>query len=381
MINSLYKGLTTLGLASGPAGWTVVGILAAGAAIARVVSWIDKQNKVTETSRKKIAETSQEFEDATANLKTYNDELKTNKERLEELAKIKQADLTSSQKEEIANLTAQNALLETQIALEERKRQAAMDDTIDQYEKDSANGAYSKSSTFKTQAADYAHSATLDLNDPNAWTNYATKVQGDAVTLDEDQQKLMLANLEKDRQLFIKAQQDYTQFYSDNFETLQQVVDAYIAKGKEIPESLNEDMKKYMEVVGTYETTANSLVQQVVGDNESLWDDLTEKAKEKGSEQTWKQVLPASTFKQFNDIIKDTGLSVEDVLTTALGDGTQSFDAFNNKVQESIEKLKVGITVTDENVTALSELISKIQTKAQDYLTDKELKNIAYLEK
>lgn len=380
MSNSLYKGLTTLGLASGPAGWTVVGILAAGAAIAGVVSWIDKQNKVTETSRKKIAETSQEFEDATANLKTYNDELKTNKERLEELAKIKSADLTNSQKEEIANLQAQNALLETQIALEERKRQAAMDDTIDQYEEDSANGVYSKSNTFKTQAADYAHSATLDLNDPNAWTNYATKVQGDAATLDEDQQQLMLANLEKDRQLFIKAQQDYTQFYSDNFETLQQVVAAYIAKGKEIPESLNEDMKKSMEVAGTYETTANSLVQQIVGDNESLWDDLTEKAKEKGSDQTWKQVLPASTFKQFNDIIKDTGLSVEDVLTTALGDGTQSFDAFNNKVQESIEKLKVGTTVTDENVIALSELISKIQTKGADSLTDKELKSLESLE-
>lgn len=380
MSNSLYKGLTALGLASGPAGWTVVGILAAGAAIAGVVSWIDKQSKATENSRKKIAETSQEFEDATSNLKTYNDELKTNKERLEELAKIKSADLTNSQKEEITNLQAQNALLETQIALEERKRQAAMDDTIDQYEEDSANGVYSKDSTFKTQAADYAHSATLDLNDPNAWTNYATKVQGDAVTLNEDQQQLMLANLEKDRQLFIKAQQDYTQFYSDNFETLQQVVAAYIAKGKEIPESLNEDMKKSMEVAGTYETTANSLVQQIVGDNESLWDDLTEKAKEKGSDQTWEQILPASTFKQFNDIIKDTGLSVEDVLTTALGDGTQSFDAFNNKVQESIEKLKIGTTVTDENVTALSELISKIQTKSTDSLTDKELQSLESLE-
>ena len=380
MSNSLYKGLTALGLASGPAGWTVVGILAAGAAIAGVVSWIDKQSKATENSRKKIAETSQEFEDATSNLKTYNDELKTNKERLEELAKIKSADLTNSQKEEITNLQAQNALLETQIALEERKRQAAMDNTINQYEEDSANGVYSKDSTFKTQAADYAHSATLDLNDPNAWTNYATKVQGDAVTLNEDQQQLMLANLEKDRQLFIKAQQDYTQFYSDNFETLQQVVAAYIAKGKEIPESLNEDMKKSMEVAGTYKTTANSLVQQIVGDNESLWDDLTEKAKEKGSDQTWEQILPASTFKQFNDIIKDTGLSVEDVLTTALGDGTQSFDAFNNKVQESVEKLKVETTVTDENVTALSELISKIQTKGQDSLTDKELTSLESLE-
>lgn len=380
MGNSLYKGLTTLGLASGTAGLAVLGILAVGTAIAGVVSWMDKQNKAAETSRKKIAESSQEFEDATANLKTYNDELKTNKERLEELAKIKQADLTSSQKEEIANLTAQNALLETQIALEERKRQAAMDDTVDQYEENSANGVYSKSSTFKTQAADYAHSATLDLNDPNAWTSYAAKVQGDAATLDEDQQQLMLANLEKDRQLFIKAQQDYTQFYSNNFETLQQVVAAYIAKGKEIPESLNEDMKKSMEVAGTYETTANSLVQQVVGDNESLWNDLTEKAKEKGSDQTWEQILPASTFKQFNDIIKDTGLSVEDVLTTALGDGTQSFDAFNNKVQESIEKLKIGTTVTDENVTALSELISKIQTKGTDSLTDKELQSLESLE-
>lgn len=380
MSNSLYKGLTALGLASGPAGWTVVGILAAGAAIAGVVSWIDKQSKATENSRKKIAETSQEFEDATSNLKTYNDELKTNKERLEELAKIKSADLTNSQKEEITNLQAQNALLETQIALEERKRQAAMDNTIDQYEEDSANGIYSKDSTFETQAADYNHSATLDLNDPNAWTNYATKIQSEAATLDENLQQLMLKNLETDRQLFIKAQQDYTQFYSDNFETLQQVVAAYIAKGKEIPESLNEDMKKSMEIAGTYETTANSLVQQIVGDNESLWDDLTEKAKEKGSDQTWEQILPASTFKQFNDIIKDTGLSVEDVLTTALGDGTQSFDAFNNKVQESVEKLKVGTTVTDENVTALSELISKIQTKGQDSLTDKELKSLESLE-
>lgn len=379
-INSLSKGLAVLGLGSKAAMGIAVAVMAVGAVIGIVTQAIEEHNKAAEKAREKIANSSKEFEEATSNLKTYNDELKTNKERLEELAKIKSADLTNSQKEEITNLQAQNALLETQIALEERKRQAAMDDTIDQYEEDSANGVYSKDSTFKTQAADYAHSATLDLNDPNAWTNYATKVQGDAVTLNEDQQQLMLANLEKDRQLFIKAQQDYTQFYSDNFETLQQVVAAYIAKGKEIPESLNEDMKKSMEVAGTYETTANSLVQQIVGDNESLWDDLTEKAKEKGSNQTWEQILPASTFKQFNDIIKDTGLSVEDVLTTALGDGTQSFDAFNNKVQESIEKLKIGTTVTDENVTALSELISKIQTKGQDSLTDKELTSLESLE-
>lgn len=379
-INSLSKGLAVLGLGSKAAMGIAVAVMAVGAVIGIVTQAIEEHNKAAEKAREKIANSSKEFEEATSNLKTYNDELKTNKERLEELAKIKSADLTNSQKEEITNLQAQNALLETQIALEERKRQAAMDDTIDQYEEDSTNGVYSKDSTFKTQAADYAHSATLDLNDPNAWTNYATKVQGDAVTLNEDQQQLMLANLEKDRQLFIKAQQDYTQFYSDNFETLQQVVAAYIAKGKEIPESLNEDMKKSMEVAGTYETTANSLVQQIVGDNESLWDDLTEKAKEKGSDQTWEQILPASTFKQFNDIIKDTGLSVEDVLTTALGDGTQSFNAFNNKVQESIEKLKVGTTVTDENVTALSELISKIQTKGQDSLTDKELTSLESLE-
>lgn len=379
-INSLSKGLAVLGLGSKAAMGIAVAVMAVGAVIGIVTQAIEEHNKAAEKAREKIANSSKEFEEATSNLKTYNDELKTNKERLEELAKIKSADLTNSQKEEITNLQAQNALLETQIALEERKRQAAMDDTINQYEEDSANGVYSKDSTFKTQAADYAHSATLDLNDPNAWTNYATKVQGDAVTLNEDQQQLMLANLEKDRQLFIKAQQDYTQFYSDNFETLQQVVAAYIAKGKEIPESLNEDMKKSMEVAGTYETTANSLVQQIVGDNESLWDDLTEKAKEKGSDQTWEQILPASTFKQFNDIIKDTGLSVEDVLTTALGDGTQSFDAFNNKVQESVEKLKVGTTVTDENVIALSELISKIQTKGQDSLTDKELTSLESLE-
>lgn len=379
-VNNLSKGLSVLGLSSKAAMGVAFAVMAAGAIIGAVTQAIEEHNKAAEKAREKIANSSKEFEEATSNLKTYNDELKTNKERLEELANIKSADLTNSQKEEIANLQAQNALLETQIALEERKRQAAMDDTIDQYEEDSANGVYSKSSTFKTQAADYAHSATLDLNDPNAWTNYATKVQGDAATLDEDQQQLMLTNLEKDRQLFIKAQQDYTQFYSDNFETLQQVVAAYIAKGKEIPESLNEDMKKSMEVAGTYETTANSLVQQIVGDNESLWDDLTEKAKEKGSDQTWEQILPASTFKQFNDIIKDTGLSVEDVLTTALGDGTQSFNAFNNKVQESIEKLKVGTTVTDENVTALSELISKIQTKGQDSLTDKELTSLESLE-
>lgn len=379
-INSLSKGLAVLGLGSKAAMGIAVAVMAVGAVIGIVTQAIEEHNKAAEKAREKIANSSKEFEEATSNLKTYNDELKTNKERLEELAKIKSADLTNSQKEEITNLQAQNALLETQIALEERKRQAAMDDTIDQYEENSANGVYSKDSTFKTQAADYAHSATLDLNDPNAWTNYATKVQGDAVTLNEDQQQLMLANLEKDRQLFIKAQQDYTQFYSDNFETLQQVVAAYIAKGKEIPESLNEDMKKFMEVAGTYETTANSLVQQIVGDNESLWDDLTEKAKEKGSDQTWEQILPASTFKQFNDIIKDTGLSVEDVLTTALGDGTQSFNAFNNKVQESVEKLKVGTTVTDENVIALSELISKIQTKGQDSLTDKELTSLESLE-
>lgn len=379
-INSLSKGLAVLGLGSKAAMGIAVAVMAVGAIIGIVTQAIEEHNKAAEKAREKIANSSKEFEEATSNLKTYNDELKTNKERLEELVKIKSADLTNSQKEEITNLQAQNALLETQIALEERKRQAAMDDTIDQYEEDSANGVYSKDSTFKTQAADYAHSATLDLNDPNVWTNYATKVQGDAVTLNEDQQQLMLANLEKDRQLFIKAQQDYTQFYSDNFETLQQVVAAYIAKGKEIPESLNEDMKKSMEVAGTYETTANSLVQQIVGDNESLWDDLTEKAKEKGSDQTWEQILPASTFKQFNDIIKDTGLSVEDVLTTALGDGTQSFDAFNNKVQESIEKLKIGTTVTDENVTALSELISKIQTKSTDSLTDKELQSLESLE-
>ncbi len=381
-ISSLYKGLAVFGLTGLAAGGVIAGVTAAGIAIAAIVNHIDKVNKATETSRKKIAETSQEFEDATANLKTYNDELKTNKERLEELAKIKQADLTNSQKEEIANLTAQNALLETQIALEERKRQEAMNDTINQYEEDSAKGIYTKDHTYETTDMGEVPSTTLDFNDPNAWTNYEASVRAAASKYSGDDMRgtHMLATLDTEKEAFEKAQQDYVSFYADNFETLQQVVDAYIAKGKEIPASLNEDMKQSMEAAGTYEATANSLVSQIVGDNESLWNDLTEKAKEKGSDQTWEQVLPASTFNKFNDIVKETGLSVEDVLTTALGNGTQSFDAFNNKVQESIEKLKVGTTVTDENVSALSELISKIQTKGSDSLTDKELKSLESLE-
>ena len=381
-IASLHKGLAVFGLTGLAAGGVIAGVAAVGIGLALLVNHFDKVNKATETSRKKIAESSQEFEDATANLKTYNDELKTNKERLEELAKIKQADLTSSQKEEIANLTAQNALLETQIALEERKRQAAMNDTIDQYKEDSAKGIYSKDHTYETTDMGDVPSTTLDFNDPNAWTNYEASVRAAASKYSENDinGQQLIASLNTEKEAFEKAQEDYVSFYADNFETLQQVVDAYIAKGEEIPASLNEDMKQAMEAAGTYEATANSLVQQIVGDNESLWDDLTEKAKEKGSDQTWKQVLPASTFNKFNDIVKDTGLSVEDVLTTALGDGTQSFDAFNNKVQESIEKLKVGTNATDENVTALSELISKIQTKGADSLTDKELKSLESLE-
>ena len=381
-ITSLYKGLAVFGLTGLAAGGVIAGVTAVGIGLALLVNHFDKVNKAAETSRKKIAESSQKFEDATANLKTYNDELKTNKERLEELAKIKQADLTSSQKEEIANLTAQNALLETQIALEERKRQAAMNDTIDQYKEDSAKGVYSKDHTYETTDMGDVPSTTLDFNDPNAWTNYEASVRAAASKYPENDinGQQLIASLDTEKEAFEKAQKDYVSFYADNFETLQQIVDAYIAKGEEIPASLNEDMKQSMEAAGTYEATANSLVQQIVGDNESLWDDLTEKAKEKGSDQTWKQVLPENTFNEFNDIVKDTGLSVEDVLTTALGDGTQSFDAFNNKVQESIEKLKVGTNATDENVTALSELISKIQTKGADSLTDKELKSLESLE-
>ena len=381
-ISSLHKGLAVFGLTGLAAGGVIAGVIAAGIAIAAVVKHIDNVNKAAENSRKKIAESSKEFEEATSNLKTYNDELKTNKERLEELAKIKQADLTSSQKEEIANLTAQNALLETQIALEERRRQSAMDETISQYEEDSAKGIYSKDHTYDTTDIGTVQSQTLDFNDPNAWTKYEASVRAAAAKQPENSLDYaqMNASLDAEKKAFEQAQQDYVSFYADNFETLQQVVDAYIAKGKEIPASLNEDMKQSMEAAGTYEATANSLVSQIVGDNESLWDDLTEKAKEKGSDQTWEQVLPASTFNKFNDIVKETGLSVEDVLTTALGDGTQSFDAFNNKVQESIEKLKVGTTATDENVSALSELISKIQTKGSDSLTDKELRSLESLE-
>jgi hypothetical protein len=103
-INSLSKGLAVLGLGSKAAMGIAVAVMAVGAVIGIVTQAIEEHNKAAEKAREKIANSSKEFEEATSNLKTYNDELKTNKERLEELAKIKSADLTNSQKEEITNL-------------------------------------------------------------------------------------------------------------------------------------------------------------------------------------------------------------------------------------------------------------------------------------
>ena len=88
-VNNLSKGLSVLGLSSKAAMGIAFAVMAAGAIIGAVTQAIEEHNKAAEKAREKIANSSKEFEEATSNLKTYNDELKTNKERLEELAKIK----------------------------------------------------------------------------------------------------------------------------------------------------------------------------------------------------------------------------------------------------------------------------------------------------
>lgn len=108
---TLGKGLASFAMAN-----PILAVLAV--TLGTVVIAYNAYIKKMEETRKAFQESSKAFQETTSNLQNLESQLTGVKERLEELYAISKDDLTITNKEEIANLEKENALLQSKIEME-----------------------------------------------------------------------------------------------------------------------------------------------------------------------------------------------------------------------------------------------------------------------
>lgn len=379
----------------GPWGWAIA---TAGVAVGALTSYLKIQAEAAEKAGEKLEESVDSYNEATKNLKNYNDELKTNAERLKELNAISLEDRTKEQKEEIENIEKENALLKTQIALEELKRKNALNDTVKNYKEAEKAGTYED----VIDGADFTvrgwskyqiennPSGTKKINyfDDKAWNDYLTDRYAEADEMASEESKQLVLDQIKEAENAREAARQ-KMLSTVDFSFLQEVVEAYKELGEEVPESLKTAFANIMKAAGTIEDTVDIKLQGVIGKDIEKFNRLSIYAKfarqrqewgyEDYSEQDWANYL-SKDYELVKTAADDLNISVNDLMLN-FNSGNVNFENFTEETKAATEELAKFKGAAEDSIESLGELVSKMQTKGLDSLSDNEIEELESLEK
>ncbi len=385
--NSLQSGLTTvlplLGASATTAPQVALAVMGIGAAISVGTAIWDHFAKAAENARNKVDESVKSYQEATENLKSLNDELTTNKEKLEELLAIDTSSRTKEQEDEIANLQSQNALLETKIALEKQLAHKNREDTIDNYEDAEAKGAYDNNSSFKVEGVANGNIYQLDTNDEKGWQMYQNSMESAAAKYRGEDNEKAAAELDKRLEAAKtareKALQDIIQFNSENLQTWQDAAQAYLDEGKQIPEELSQRILGSMAPAGTLKKTTDNAVKTALSGGEEEFDKIISAKENKTKDNSWADILDKTTLTDMQGAADKLKITLDDLMNTVFS-SERGWGEFTNSIKSADDETQKFKGVSDKSIDSLSELIEKMQSKGVDSLTNKELESLEEVE-
>lgn len=386
-VSALKSGLTMLKVAS--AGTVAAGITVAVAAIGAVAAGIKYASEAAERARTKVSDSIKSYQEATSNLESLNSELDANKEKLEALLDIDFSSRTTEQQEEIANLQAQNALLETKIELEKKLAHKNRQETIDNYEDAENSGAYDQNTSFKvgnTSRDIFNHTDTLDATDNEAWNNYVRTMQAmssyyqnpDAGN-DANFAKILDSRLEKAKQAREDALEKIESFNNENFDTWVATAQAYLDEEEKIPEKLSEHILGAMTSAGTIQSQTDGAVQAALSGGEEEFDKIIAAKANKTKDNSWADILDEASLKDMQSAADSLLITLDDLMDTVFS-GDRSWGEFTNSIKDAEDETAKFKGVSDDTIDALPDLIEKMQSKGTSSLTDKELKSLQEVE-
>ena len=387
--NSLQSGLTTvlplLGASAAAAPQVALAIMGIGAAISAGTAVWEYFAKAAENARNKVDESVKSYQEAVENLESLNDELTTNKEKLEELLAIDVSSRTKEQEDEIANLQSQNALLETKIALEKQLAHKDREDTINNYESAEAKGAYDNDSSFIVEDGDSAIADTyqLDTNDEKGWQMYQDSMESAAVKYREDGNEKAAAELDKRLEAAKtareKALQDIVQFNNENLQTWEDTAQAYLDEEKQIPEELSQHILGAMTSAGTLKETTDNAVKAALSGGEEEFNKILSEKENKTKDNSWADILDETALTDMQGAADGLNITLDDLMNTVFS-GNRGWGDFTDAIKNADDEIQKFTGVSDDTIDSLSELIEKMQSKGTDSLTDSELKSLEEVE-
>ena len=239
----------------------VIGLVVVG--IYAVVKIIQALYVSAEEVREKIQKTTEAYEEQTSALESLNSELKTTKDRIDELNN--QDTLTVVEEEELEKLKQQEASLERQVQLQEKLTQAAQKTQAKEIEKN-----------YKKSTSDIVSGPGLELeremsykvdNGADEWYDWAKQQAGDDKVLQQDyynQYQQMLADqwqfgyvdadtwfnsvtqgLDKTSDAYRDYLVEYQQWKDDN----EQITAEWITENSEAIQEAEDNYKSYIDAV------------------------------------------------------------------------------------------------------------------------------------
>ena len=385
--NSLQSGLTTvlplLGASATAAPQIALAVMGIGAAVSIGVTIWNNFAKAAENARNKVDESIKSYQEAAENLESLNNELTTNKEKLEELLAIDNSSRTKEQEDEIANLQSQNALLETKIALEKKLAHKDREETINNYEDAEAKGAYDNNSSFRVEGVANGNIYQIDANDKKAWQMYQDSMESAAAKYRTEDNEKAAAELDKRLEAAKaareKALQEIIQFNSENLQTWQDTAQAYLDEEKQIPEELSQHILGAMASAGTLQETTDNAVKAALSGGEEEFNKILSEKENKTKDNSWADILDETSLMDMQGAADKLNITLDDLMNTVFS-GNRGWGDFTNAIKNADDETQKFKGVSDDAIDSLSELIEKMQSKGTDSLTDKELKSLEEVE-
>lgn len=409
----------------GPIGWIFIAV----GAISGLVAIFDKLTTSAEEAGEALTDSIKAYEDVTKELESLESELSTTKDRMTELLELaSKGELSLTEEKELAQLQAENAELESKIALLKKEQELKQKEIVSSANTAQKKGTYDVDDKGENQAitgigygpkvyqvgdetfqADIPVTSDIKLSDESTFLTWKDSMEGlieqvkqkQSTVEDEDTQEqwgMVIQDLENTltqvseeystarEERLSDYQEDYQADYREGYDKAKEVLPALKENNTngENDEAIaywESKIHDYLALMGTLEDTIFSTIENLNLTSEQeknlqTNENIIDREKQTVNEKALKDTIGEENFETLKNYSDGIGLSLYDILQTfqdmsgMIGLSSEEIEKklTQNRIDEITEAAQETST-SKANLTALNPDIMK------NTLSEKDLEN------
>lgn len=415
-------GVKTFLTSLGPIGWIFIAV----GAISGLVAIFDKLTISAEEAGEALTDSIKAYEDTTKELESLESELSTTKDRMTELLELaSKGELSLTEEKELAQLQAENAELESQIALLEKEQELKQKEVISNANTAQNKGTYDVEDGGENQGiigmgygpkdyqvgdgffrADIPSTSDIKLSDESTFLTWKDSMEGlieqveqkQSAEKDEDTQEQWGTVIQDLENTLTQVSEEYSTARKERLSDYQEKYQADYREGydkaKEVLPALKENnangendeaiayweskVHDYLALMGTLEDTIFSTIENLNLTSEQeknlqTNENIIDREKQTVNEKALKSTIGEENFETLKNYSDGIGLSLYDILQTfqdmsgMIGLSSEEIEKklTQNRIDEITEAAQ-DTSISQANISSLDSTIMKNALSEED---------------